>query len=207
MPRPTFIRPSSPTTAKKPPIGSGWLHELKLDGHRFQIVKTSRRVRLYGPSGTEWTRRLPGFAAAFLALRCRSAVLDGELVLPDENGAPDFDGLHLAAREAQEHELLFFAFDLLHRDGADLCPLPLEERRRRLIRLVSHTEIPCLHLVQAFDDGAKLLHAAERMELEGIVSKRRGAAYRSGDCRDWRKVKTTAWREANRERWRMFERT
>ena len=76
-----------------------------------------------------------------------------------------------------------------------------------MIRLVSHTEIPCLHLVQAFNDGAKLLHAAERMELEGIVSKRRGAAYRSGDCRDWRKVKTAAWREANRERGRMFGRT
>ena len=45
------------------------------------------------------------------------------------------------------------------------------------------------------------------MRLEGVVSKRRGTAYSSGDYRDWRKVKTNAWREANRERWRMFERT
>ena len=62
-----------------------------------------------------------------------------------------------------------------------------------------------MHLVEAFDDGPKLLATAERMRLEGIVSKRRTAPYRSGECRDWRKVKTIAWREANRERWRMFE--
>jgi len=46
---------------------------------------------------------------------------------------------------------------------------------------------------------------AEKHELEGVVSKRRDAPYRSGACRRWRKVKTTAWREANRERWRLFE--
>ena len=78
--------------------------------------------------------------------------------------------------------------------------------RRRLARLISRSEISCLHLVEAFDDGVKLLEAAERMRLEGIVSKRRTAPYRSGECRDWRKVKTVAWREANRERWRLFER-
>ena len=62
-----------------------------------------------------------------------------------------------------------------------------------------------MHLVEAFDDGVKLLEAAERHGLEGIVSKRRDAPYRSGECRDWVKVKTAAWRAANRERWRLFE--
>jgi ATP-dependent DNA ligase len=56
-------------------------------------------------------------------------------------------------------------------------------------------------LSEAFEDGTALLRVAER-----VVSKRRDAPYRSGECRDWRKVKTTAWREANRERWRLFER-
>jgi ATP-dependent DNA ligase len=62
-----------------------------------------------------------------------------------------------------------------------------------------------LLLVPAFDDGAKLLAAAERHGLEGIVSKRVASAYRSGPSRDWVKTKTAAWREANKERWRMFE--
>ena len=130
-------------------------------------------------------------------------MLDGELVLPDENGAPNFDGLQTAVRSAEEHELVFFAFDLLYRDGKDLRSLPLTERKRRL-GLVGRAEIPCLHLTEAFDDGPKLLQAAERHGLEGIVSKRRDSPYRSGECRDWVKVKTDAWRVAT-DRWRAFQ--
>ena len=103
---------------------------------------------------------------------------------------------HTLARLEVADELLFFAFDLLHRDGQDLRPLPLSERRRRLARLISRSEIPCLHLVEAFDDGAKLLDAAERMQLEGIVSKRRAAPYRSGECR-WRGQSAGARRTGN----------
>ena len=168
-----FVRPCIPTAGKVIPKGEGWLHEPKFDGYRFQIVKGTRAVRLYSRNGYDWTKRLPGFADAFQRLPCRSATLDGELVLPDEDGAPDFEGLSTSVREAQEHELVFFAFDLLYRDGNNLRPLPLTERRRRLVRLVGRAEIPCLHLVQAFDDGVKLLEAAERHGLEGIVSKRR----------------------------------
>ena len=65
----------------------------------------------------------------------------------------------------------------------------------------------CLRLVECFDDGEKLLEAAERMRLEGIVSKRLAAPYRSGGCRDWRKTKTEAWRATNCERWRLFGRS
>ena len=187
-----FVHPCIPTAGKDIPKGDGWLHEPKFDGYRFQIVKGTRAVRLYSRNGYDWTKRLPGFADAFQGLPCRSAVLDGELILPDEDSTPDFDGLHTAVREAQEHELVFFAFDLLYRDGKDLRALPLIERKRRLIRLVGRAEIPCLHLVQTFDDGLKLLEAAERHGLEGIVSKRRDAPYRSGPCRDWVKAKSAA---------------
>ena len=65
--------------------------------------------------------------------------------------------------------------------------------------------VPITLAVQGFDNGAKLLEAAERHGLEGIVSKRARSAYRSGPSRDWVKVKTAAWRAANRERWRLFE--
>jgi ATP-dependent DNA ligase len=60
-------------------------------------------------------------------------------------------------------------------------------------------------LVETFDDGPALFAAAERHKLEGIVSKRRDAPYRSGECRDWVKIKTAAWREANRGRWELFQ--
>jgi bifunctional non-homologous end joining protein LigD len=159
-----FVRPCIPTTAETIPRGEAWLHEPKFDGYRFQVVKDGRQVRLYSRNGREWTERLPEFAAAFLALPCRSAALDGELVLPDEDGVADFFRLHASVR-LDPREFVFFAFDLLHRDGKDLRALPLHERRRRLIRLVGRADIPCLHLVEAFDDGPALLTAAERHGL------------------------------------------
>jgi bifunctional non-homologous end joining protein LigD len=65
---------------------------------------------------------------------------------------------------------------------------------------------PAVSLSEHFEDGMALLRVVEARGLEGIVSKRCDAPYRSGDCRDWWKIKTAAWRETNRERWRLFER-
>ena len=96
-------------------------------------------------------------------------MLDGELVLPDTAR----DGLEFTVRAVPEWELVYFAFDMLHGDGQDLRRIPLVERKRRLAHLIGRARIPCLHLVQVFDDGVKLLEAAERHELKGIISKRR----------------------------------
>jgi ATP-dependent DNA ligase len=89
----------------------------------------------------------------------------------------------------------------LRHNGEELRPFPLIDRRLKLSELVARSSVRCLHMVQGFDNGAKLLEAAE-----GIVSKRQPSAYRSGPSRDWVKIKTTAWRAANRERWRTEKR-
>jgi bifunctional non-homologous end joining protein LigD len=187
------------------PPGDGWLHEPKLDGYRLQVIKDGRLVRLYSRSGHDWTKRVARLAEALTGIPCKSAVIDAELVFPAANGAPDFAGLRTALSGPQD-ELAVFAFDLMHRDGADLTTLPLAERRRRLERLLVRSEVSCLHLVRCFDDGAALFIAAERHGLEGIVSKRQASAYSSGPSRDWVKIKTAGWRAANRERWRLFQR-
>jgi bifunctional non-homologous end joining protein LigD len=90
-------------------------------------------------------------------------------------------------------------------NGRDLRLHPLMKRQARLQVLLERFGCPAVSLSEPFDDGQALLGVAEQRGLEGIVSKRRDAPYRSGDCRDWRKVKTAAWREANQERWRLFE--
>ena len=150
-------------------------------------------MRLYSRNGHEWTTRLATVAEALQGLACRSAVIDAELCFLTGTGAPNFASLQLALRSRQHHKL-------------DLRPLSLYQRKLRLKRLVARSDIPCLHPVESFDDGVKLLKTAERVLLEGIVSKRRNSHYRSGDCRDWVKIKTENWRAANRERWRLFER-
>jgi bifunctional non-homologous end joining protein LigD len=191
-------------TAKSVPAGEGWVHEPKLDRYRLQVVKDDSTVRLYSRRGHDWGKRLAALAESLRAIPTRSAILDAELCLPGRDGAPNFYGL-MARMHNRQHELAVYAFDLMHLDGEDLRPLPLTTRRRRMERLLGRAKVPCLHLVEAFDDGQALLEAAERHRLEGVVSKRRDAPYRSGESRDWRKIKTAAWREANRERWRLFE--
>jgi bifunctional non-homologous end joining protein LigD len=203
---PKFIHPCVPTTAKAIPRGDAWLHEPKLDGYRLQIIKDERGVRLYSKGGNEWTKRLVLLAEVLAGIHCKSAVIDSELVFPTNEGHPDFRALRAAMGDrSRHHQLAVFAFDLLHYDGADLRSQPLIERRLQLTELVARTSVPCLHLVQGFDNGAKLFKAAEQHGLEGIVSKRVASAYHSGPSRDWVKIKTAAWRAANRERWRPFE--
>jgi bifunctional non-homologous end joining protein LigD len=85
------------------------------------------------------------------------------------------------------------------------APNPVLALSFRLERLLAQSDVPCLHLLRCFDDGAALFIAAQRHGLEGIVSKRKASPYRSGSSRDWVKTKTPAWRVANRERWRLFE--
>jgi hypothetical protein len=111
---------------------------------------------------------------------------------------------HLLAKAGGALGLGYVSICLIIGRLHDLRPLPLTARRRRLERLLGLAKVPCLQLVEAFDVGEKLLEVTERHRLEGVVSKRRSAPYRSGECRDWREVKTAAWRVANRERWRLF---
>ena len=98
-----------------------------------------------------------------------------------------------------------WAFDLLAFNGRDLRLQPLVKRQAVLQALLERFGCPAVSLSEPFEDGLALLRVAEQRGLEGIVSKRRDAPYKSGECRDWRKVKTATWREANRERWRLFE--
>jgi len=199
-----FVEPCSPIRAKEPPAGDAWLHEPKLDGYRLQVVKDGRQVRLYSRRGNDWTYRLPVLAEALMAIPAPAVILDAELCLPGADWAPNFYGLEAAIDERQQ-DLAVCAFDMLHKDGTDMCSWPLTQRKQVLAGLVQRAKVACLHLVASFPDGAELLASAERLGLEGVVSKRRNARYRSGECRDWRKVKTAAWREANRERWRAFD--
>jgi bifunctional non-homologous end joining protein LigD len=134
----------------------------------------------------------------------KAAVLDGEVVASDADGRPNFARLHV--RWTRPGSIHLWAFDLLAFNGRDLRPQPLVKRQACLQGLLQRLGCPAISLSEPFEDGLALLRVAEKRGLEGVVSKRRLAPYRSGECRDWRKVKTAAWREANRERWRLFER-
>jgi bifunctional non-homologous end joining protein LigD len=176
---------------------------VKFDGYRVQLHKFPTTVSLYSRSGSDFRRKCPELAEAVAALPVRSCVIDGELTACDASDLPDFRALHFNSRDDVR---CVWAFHLLYLNGKDLRPLPLVDRKERLERLVSKVSAPWLSYVETFTDGATLIKAADRMGLEGIVSKKAAAPYRSGAKCDWIKVKCPRWREANRERWRLFER-
>jgi bifunctional non-homologous end joining protein LigD len=186
------------------PVGDAWLHEVKFDGYRVQIHKAGKDVAIYSRNGHEFTPRFETIAYLLRDLPARSTILDGEIVASDHRGVPNFARLHL--RSGSADGLHLWCLDLLALNGRGWRHHPLEKRQDRLQALLQRFDCPSIRASEAFADGVKLLQVAERMKLEGVVSKRRGAAYRFGDCRDWVKVKTAARREANRVRWRMFER-
>jgi bifunctional non-homologous end joining protein LigD len=197
-----FIPPALPRIRTVPPSGPGWLHEVKFDGWRVQLHKAGHEVTIFTKNGHDYTSRLPTIARGLASLTSYPLVIDGKLVASDGSGFPDFRALHF---RTSDQVLCIWAFDLLAL-GRDLRELPLEQRKARLARIVREARAPWLRYSESFEDSGKLLAAADAMQLEGIVSKRREGKYRSGTRSGWIKVKAAAWREANRDRGRLFER-
>ena len=145
-------------------------------------------AKLYTRSGLDWTEKFRGVAEAVAQLPARSALIDGEVVVPDENGRTDFGRLQRALDGGGE-TLRYYAFDLLELDGEDLAGLPLIERKRRLATLVSDAPDVILYSDHIIGDGREILEQTCRMGLEGIVSKRADKSYISRRTPGWVKSK------------------
>lgn len=188
---PAFVEPALAQLQTKPPAGDGWVHEVKFDGYRLQARLAGGKVAFLTRKGLDWTERFgTRLAEALGALPCDSAVIDGEIVNLRDGGA-SFSALQNALSEGRTDELLFYAFDLLMLDGEDLRGLPLLERKTRLYALLPEND-GSLRLSEHFGDpGGMMLREACRMGLEGVVSKRIDAPYRSGRTGNWVKSKCT----------------
>ena len=197
-----FIKPCLPLKVSRPPSGSLWVHEIKHDGYRLMVRREGLRVRCFTRNGNDWTDRFPSIIDAALRIKATSFLIDGEVVIIGNDGKPDFRALRSRGRDA-----MLVAFDLLEHSGADLRDLPLLERKRQLARLIGNAKIwraiqYCDHLT---GDGATVFAHVCRMGLEGIVSKRVDAPYRSGPSKTWLKSKnqlSDAVRREREEEWR-----
>ena len=184
-----FIEPQLASPVDQPPEGKHWIHEIKHDGYRSQVVIERGQVRVFSRNGHDWSDRYPSIVRAATGLRCKSAIIDGEAIVQDEYGASDFESLQSAIR-VRPHSIILYAFDLLHLDGKDLRQETLSERRAELKRLVGDDADSRIQFSDEFDgDGAALFKACAEKELEGIVSKHSLAPYRSGRSKTWLKTK------------------
>ncbi|MEO8926142.1 MAG: DNA ligase D [Caulobacteraceae bacterium] len=194
---PDFVPPQLCRLVNRPPAAKGWIHEIKFDGYRAQLRVEGGKVAIRTRKGLDWTNRFVEITKAGGALA--DCLIDGEIVALDRQGSPDFAGLQAALTEEATDDLIFFAFDLLYTDGANLRDLPLGQRKTRLealLRGLKGRAADTIRLVEHFEmAGEAVLRSACKMSLEGIVSKRLDAPYRSGRGEAWTKAKCRAGHE------------
>ena len=184
-----FIPPQLATSVEQPPEGKGWIHEIKHDGYRCQVLLERGRARVLTRNGHDWTDRYPSIVGAAATLRCKSAIIDGEAIVQDTDGNSDFDGLSFAMRW-RPNAIILYAFDLMHLNGRDLRQEPLSERRSILKALVGGDDESRIQFSDEFaGDGAALFTACAERGIEGIVSKLAASCYRSGRSNTWLKTK------------------
>ena len=178
------------------PSGMGWLYELKYDGYRMLGFCENGKTVLYTRNGNNCTSSFPAAAEALTrALKERAAVVDGEMVVVNENGIPDFSALqaHMKAKDAKG--LNYVLFDLLALDGEDLRGRPLFERKQKLKALIKNAP-PILSYSEHTEKMTKAgLLELKRRGMEGIVAKRAHSPYVAGKNGDWLKLKFRSTRE------------
>jgi bifunctional non-homologous end joining protein LigD len=190
-PYPGFIEPALAKSIEKVPKGARWIHEIKFDGYRVQLHIANEGVHVFTRRDNDWTKRFKKIADDTFLISARSALIDGEVVVPAADGTTDFSVLQNELK-GRSHKIVMVAFDLLYLNGYDLRKLPLVERKAHLQKLIAKTEI---QLSQSFEvDGPEMFKHTCSIGLEGVVSKVADSRYTSGRGNDWVK-NTCAQRE------------
>lgn len=181
---PTFIEPMQPMLVDTLPDGPEWCYEVKWDGFRALAIKTGKTIRLLSRRRKSLAAEFPTVMRQLGTVRADSFLIDGEIVALGRDGKPSFHALQNRGSEA----IVFYAFDLLFRDGADFAAEPLERRQEELADLLAGSDL--LRSVVLPGAAATVLAAVRKLGLEGVVAKRRSASYTPGErSDDWRKVR------------------
>jgi len=186
---PAQLKPELATLVDSAPEGQ-WSYEIKFDGYRIMARIDHDQVQLFTRNGHDWTHKLPQQAQALAALGLESAWLDGEMVVANEHGVPDFQALQNAFEAGRSASIMYYLFDMPYLNGVDLREVPVEERRAALSTVLGGHEQPLLRFSEAFDETPDaLLNSACQMQMEGLIGKRLGSPYVSRRSSDWIKLK------------------
>jgi bifunctional non-homologous end joining protein LigD len=191
---PATFKPQLATLVDAAPPGDEWSYEIKFDGYRVlaRIDRDAKgsAVKVFTRAGNDWTAKFSKQVKAFEQLGIESAWLDGEAVVLDQNGVPNFQGLQNAFDANRPQDIIVYLFDIPFLNGYDLRGVPLEQRRAILRALMEEVDDSVLRFSNDFDFSAEdLLRSACDMALEGIIGKRRDSGYLSGRSSTWIKLK------------------
>jgi bifunctional non-homologous end joining protein LigD len=190
LPLPKFVAPQLATLTDAPPAGDNWVHEIKYDGYRALAAIAGGDVRINTRTGLDWTDRFRPLVPALSQLPVDSALLDGEIAVADKKGRTDFGALQHALAELHGRGIVYYVFDVLELDGKDLRREPLVERKEKLAAILKGKKAPLIYSDHVVGHGAEMFRQASDLGLEGIISKRADAPYRSERTKNWLKVKT-----------------
>ena len=191
------VAPMLAETREEPFSRAGWVFEVKLDGYRMRVVKEDGTARLITRNGNDYSAAFPELIRPIAALPYSSLLMDGELVILDEQGRPSFQRLQNRARIGRAPEVrhasvetpgTLYLFDLMAVEGFDLRSLPLL-KRKALLRKVLPEAGPLRYSEHFEKDGEALYDRAVGMGLEGIVAKKADAPYKSGRSDLWQKIR------------------
>ncbi|WON73374.1 DNA ligase D [Nitrosospira sp. Is2] len=194
---PAKLQPQLATLVDGPPNDSlEWVYEIKLDGYRMLTRVEGGEIRLFTRNGNDWSHKLPDLVKAMSSLRLKPGWLDGEIVVLDEKGLPNFQALQNAFDSARTQNIIYYLFDVPFYDGYDLRRVPLTQRREMLSSLLESSSSSHIRFSEVFDvPAADIIASACRLGLEGVIGKRKTSAYLSRRSSDWIKLKCTQRQE------------
>ncbi|BAV75070.1 ATP-dependent DNA ligase [Pseudomonas chlororaphis subsp. aurantiaca] len=186
---PQSLAPQLATLVDKAPSGD-WRYEIKFDGYRILARIQDDEVRLLTRNGHDWTSRLPQQTKALAALKLKDSWLDGEMVVLNDEGLPDFQALQNAFDIGRSVDIIYYLFDAPFLQGEDLRETPVEERRQALKQALGRKSSKVLRFSEAFAAHHQdVLESACALSLEGVIGKRAGSPYVSRRSADWIKLK------------------
>jgi len=194
---PASLSPMLATLIDKPFSDPGWLFEIKWDGARTLAWVESGEVRLRSRAGNEVTHQYPELASLPQHLNVKQAILDGEIVVLDENGRSEFERMQQRMNVQRpspdllsRYRVTYFLFDLVYCDGYDLREVPLLGRKNFLRRILDPSR-EFRFSDHQLEKGKELFELARQQDLEGVVGKRVDSFYASARSPNWVKLKAT----------------
>jgi bifunctional non-homologous end joining protein LigD len=190
-PRPESVKPMLCTLLKEPFNDPKYLYEIKWDGYRSIGYSGNGKAKLDSRGGLDFSKKYPGVITALTELGS-DAVLDGEIVLINKEGKPDFDALQKV--NGGRAPVFYYVFDILWLNGVNLMQLPLVERKKILKEAVTGKDV--IRYSDDFDNGIELFEHAKSLGLEGIVAKMRNSSYHPDERGNkWYKIPTSIKQE------------
>ena len=197
---PATLKPQLATLVDTPPADpsavADWMYEIKFDGYRLLTRISGKKTNVFTRNGHDWSHKLPSLISALRYLNLKPGWFDGEIVVLDDQGHPNFQALQGAFDQNRTDSIIYYLFDLPYYDGQDLRAVPLIERRKLLGGLLDKDTATVIRFSEAVEGSAQdLLNSACRLGLEGLIGKRKISPYVSRRANDWIKLKCTQRQE------------